>query len=166
MNKVSCNNFAFIDAQNLNLGIRDLGWRLDFKRFRILLHERYSVVTAYIFIGFVFKNKDLYLNLENMGYKCIFKPTLDLADGRVKGNVDADLVLHTMINLNNFDKAVIVSGDGDFYCLIEYLLQEDKLEMVLVPDENKYSALLKRLSRPNKNIFDFINRKRKSLELK
>lgn len=160
------NNFAFIDGQNLNLGIKDLGWRLDFKRFRKYLEEKYAISKAYIFIGYVPGNETLYANLQNMGYVCIFKPTLKLKEGRVKGNVDAELVLHTMIQLNNFDYAVIVSGDGDFYCLIEYFLKENKLDRVIVPDEKKYSALLKKLSRTNKNIFEFLNRKRNKLEIK
>lgn len=165
MNKKG-NNFAFIDSQNLNLGIKDLGWQLDFERFRKYLTEKYVVQKAYLFIGYIPGNEALYTNLQNMGYVCIFKPTLSLKDGRVKGNVDAELVLHTMIQYKNFDKAVIVSGDGDFYCLAEYLLKENKLEMVLVPDENKYSALLKKLSKPDKNIFEFLNRKKSKLELK
>jgi uncharacterized LabA/DUF88 family protein len=160
------NNFAFIDSQNLNLGIKDLGWKLDFQKFRIYLKEKYSVTKAYIFIGYVPGNESLYVNLQNMGYICIFKPTLEIKDGKIKGNVDAELVLHTMIQFNNFDQGVIVSGDGDFYCLVEYLLQENKLEIVLVPDEQKYSALLKKLSRPDKNIFEFLNRKKNRLEFK
>ena len=47
------NNFAFIDSQNLNLAIRSLGWKLDFKRFRIYLEEKYGVKKAYLFIGFM-----------------------------------------------------------------------------------------------------------------
>lgn len=117
-----------------------------------------------MFIGYVPGNEALYTALQNMGYICIFKPTLELKDGRVKGNVDAELVLHTMIQLNNFNKAILVSGDGDFYCLVEYLITEGKLEILLVPDEKKYSALLKRLSTPDKNIFEFLNRKRAQLE--
>lgn len=46
------NNFAFIDAQNLNLGVKSLGWRLDYKRFRIYLKEKYQVSAAYFFIGY------------------------------------------------------------------------------------------------------------------
>lgn len=160
------NNFAFIDSQNLNLGIKELGWKLDFKKFRRYLEEKYSVNKAYIFIGYVPGNEPLYTNLQSMGYICIFKPTLELKDGRVKGNVDAELVLHTMIQISNFNKAIIVSGDGDFYCLVEYLLEQKKLEMLLVPDETRYSALLKKLSRPDKNIFEFLNRKKNKLELK
>jgi uncharacterized LabA/DUF88 family protein len=71
-----------------------------------------------------------------------------------------------MIQFNYFDKGIIVSGDGDFYCLIEYLLKENKLEIVLVPDEQKYSALLKKLSSPDKNIFEFLNKKKNRLEFK
>ena len=160
------NNFAFIDSQNLNLGIRDLGWKLDFKKFRVYLKEKYSVTKAYIFIGYMSGNEALYINLQNMGYICIFKPILEIKDGKIKGNVDAELVLHTMIQFNNFNKGIIVSGDGDFYCLVEYLLKENKLEMVLVPNEQKYSALLKKLSTPDKNIFEFLNKKKNILELK
>lgn len=160
------NNFAFIDAQNLNLGIAYLGWRLDFEKFRIYLSEKYSVRKAYLCIGYIPGNEILYTRLQHMGYICIFKPTLELKDKKVKGNVDAELVLHTMIQFNNFEKAVIVSGDGDFYCLVEYLLRENKLEILLVPDERRYSGLFKKLSWPDKNIFEFLNRKRVRLELK
>ncbi len=160
------NNFAFIDSQNLNLGIRDLGWELDFKKFLIYLRERYAVLKAYLFIGYIPGNETLYKDLQDMGYICIFKPTLKLHNKKIKGNCDAELVLHTMIQYQNFDNAVIVSGDGDFYCLIEFLIQEHKLERVLVPNEQKYSGLLKGLSKPDKNIFDFLNRKKRILEFK
>ena len=67
----------------------------------------------------------------------------------MKGNVDAELVLHTMIELPNFDQAVIVTGDGDFYCLVQYLLEQNKLKIVLVPNYYKYSALLKKFAKKN-----------------
>jgi hypothetical protein len=35
--------YAFIDSQNLNLGIKDLGWNLDFARFRVYLKDKYKV---------------------------------------------------------------------------------------------------------------------------
>ncbi|MBI2052214.1 MAG: NYN domain-containing protein [Parcubacteria group bacterium] len=158
------NNYAFIDSQNLNLSIRELGWRLDFGRFRPYLKDKYAVTKAFLFIGYVAGNETLYTSLQNMGYVCIFKPTLELSDGRVKGNVDAELVLHTMIELKNFDQAVLVSGDGDFYCLVEYLLKIDKLKKMIIPNQKQYSGLLKRLSSPNRNIFDFMNSLREKLK--
>ena len=81
------------------------------------------------------------------GYIIIFKPTLEIKkDGQIfiKGNVDAELVLHTMIEYNNYDKAIIVSGDGDFHCLIEYLEKNNKLFYAMIPNHRKYSALLRK----------------------
>ena len=137
------NNFAFIDSQNLNLSIRELGWRLDFRRFRVYLKEKYGIAKAFLFIGFVSGNNDLYIALQEAGFICIFKPTLIYKDGKTKGNCDAELVLYAMIEYSNYDKAVIVTGDGDFYCLVKYLLEKEKLKNVLIPNRLKFSALLK-----------------------
>lgn len=138
------NNYAFIDSQNLNLGIQSLGWNLDFKKFRVYLQEKYNVSTVYLFIGYMQQNQDLYASLQKAGYILIFKPVLPDKDGNVKGNVDADLVLQTMIEYNNFDKAVIVTSDGDFYSLVKYLYEHDKLKLVISPYVKTCSTLLKK----------------------
>jgi uncharacterized LabA/DUF88 family protein len=137
------NNYAFIDSQNLHLSIKSQGWEIDFRKFRIYLKDKYNVNQAYIFIGYVDGNKPLYDYLANSGFKLIFKPTLTLKDGKIKGNVDTELTLHTMIEYQNYDRAVIVSGDGDFYCLIEYLEQHNKLCKLMIPNQEKYSSLLR-----------------------
>jgi uncharacterized LabA/DUF88 family protein len=136
--------FAFIDSQNLNLAIKDCGWELDFKRFRIHLKDRYGVEKAFLFLGYISGNQGLYEHLKKAGYHLIFKPTLDSGHGIIKGNCDAELVLHTMIQYPNFDQAIIVSGDGDFYCLIEYLIEQKKIFKVGVPNMKKYSSLLRK----------------------
>ncbi|HEY1037280.1 MAG TPA: NYN domain-containing protein [Candidatus Paceibacterota bacterium] len=126
-------NYAFIDSQNLNLGVRQQGWKIDFHKFRIYLTDKYQVAKAFLFIGYVEQDVGLYDYLREAGFVCIFKPVL-FADGKIKGNVDAELVLHAMITLYYFTKAVSVTGDGDFYCLAEYLQSGGKLEILLVPD--------------------------------
>ncbi len=141
------NNYAFIDSQNVSLSIKSLGWKIDWKRFRIYLKENYSITKAFLFIGYIEGNNDLYSKLQDAGFICIFKPTLKYKDGTVKGNVDAEMVLHTMIQFNNFEKAVLITGDGDFYCLVQHLLENNKLKTVLVPNRNKYSALLKKFAK-------------------
>ncbi len=143
------NNYAFIDSQNVNLAIRSLGWKLDFSRFRVYLKEKYGVEKAYLFIGYIEGNSNLYTSLQSAGFICIFKPTLEYKDGTTKGNCDAELVLQAMIEYPNYDKAIIVTGDGDFYCLVQYLLGKEKLFAVLIPNRFKFSALLKfRIFRP------------------
>lgn len=137
------NNFAFIDSQNVNLSIQELGWRLDFKRFRVYLKEKYGVTKAFIFIGYIDGNTALYTALQEAGFICIFKPTLQYKDGTTKGNCDAELVLQAMIEFQNYDRAVVVTGDGDFYCLVKYLIEHNKLSALMIPNRKKYSGLLK-----------------------
>ncbi|MFA5855697.1 MAG: NYN domain-containing protein [Candidatus Gracilibacteria bacterium] len=138
------NNYAFIDSQNLNLGVRSLGWKINFKSFRDYLLGKYNIQKAFLFIGYIDGNSNLYKALQGAGFICIFKPTLYHANGRTKGNCDAELVLQTMIEYGNYNKALIVTGDGDFYCLVKYLIQHDKLKKLLIPNHKKYSALLKK----------------------
>jgi len=83
--------------------------------------------------------------LQKYGYILIFKPTLSLPNGRVKGNVDAELVLHTMIEWGNYDKALIITGDGDFHCLVKYFIKNNKLLNLMIPNRNKYSSLYRKL---------------------
>ena len=149
--------YAFIDSQNLNLGTQKFGWKMDWRKFRKFLADKYNVTHAYMFIGYMAENEALYEQLHEQGYLIALKPTLDItalneANGGepakpeekhvVKGNIDADLVLYAMKELPNYDKAIIVSGDGDFLSLIEYLAEQNKLHSVMTPNW-QYSSLLK-----------------------
>ncbi len=160
--------YAFIDSQNLNLSIlKDIvkeqtgkmiykGWKLDFKKFYVYLKDKYKVDKAFLFIGHVVGNESLYRFLEETGYSVIYKPTLNYSEGKekiIKGNVDAELVLHTMIEFPNYNKAIIASGDGDYYCLIEYLELQNKLFHIIIPNKFSYSSLLKNYRR----YFVFVN---------
>lgn len=157
-------NYAFIDSQNVYLAIKDQGWKLDFYKFRRFLKEKYKVEKAYLFMGYVGGNQQMYKRLQEQGYILIFKPTLTHKDGTTKGNCDAELVLHAVIEYPNYEKALIVSGDGDFYCLAEYLKNNDKLEGMMVPDKKRYSALLKKLTTSDKNCVIFLEEARGKVE--
>lgn len=142
--------YAFIDSQNLNLGVKSQGWGIDFRKFRQYLRNKYNVSKAYLFIGQLAGNESLYASLQESGFILIFKPTLDYRQKdklmKIKGNVDAELVLHTMIQYKNYDKAILVSGDGDFHCLVEYLEQQGKLFHILTPNRH-YSGLLRKYNK-------------------
>src|SRR3989338_7889662 len=145
MNKNIRKNFAYIDEANLYKGIKELGWSLGYGRFRVWLKEKYSVERAYLFIGLVSKHKDLYTYLQEVGYTLVFKETVFDGDGNVKGNCDADLVLHAAKDAyeSNCERAVLISSDGDYASLVKFLLEKNKLEIILSPS-NKCSILLKR----------------------
>jgi len=145
--------YAFIDSQNLNLGVQKAGWKMDWRKFRAFLEKKYNVKKAYMFIGYMPENVALYEQMHDSGYAVVLKPTVDMNivedqeksekdKPPTKGNVDADLVLHAMKEIPNYDKAIIVSGDGDFFGLIEYLTQKKKLLHIMTPNW-QYSSLLK-----------------------
>ena len=167
--------FAFIDSQNLNMGVGChvmrsgkkiySGWKLDFKKFRVYLKDKHKVDTAFIFIGNLPGNESLYEYLQRAGYVLILKPTTSYKDGdgkmKVKGNVDTDLVLYASAReINNYDKAVIVSGDGDFLSLYDYLDEQKKLGVILIPNKQNYSSLLNKYA----GYFDFVSVNKKKLE--
>lgn len=165
--------YAFIDSQNLNLGTskniyrnRKLiykGWKLDFKKFRQYLFDKFRVEKAFLFIGYIPENKRLYERLKRFGYELVFKPTVKDKNGKVKGNVDAELVLHSSaIEFKNYDKAVIVSGDGDFRCLHEFLNKNNKLLRIIIPNTKSESSLLK----PFQKYKTFVVREKNRLEFK
>ena len=155
-------NFAFIDGQNLNKSIQNQGWSLDYKEFRNYLDQKYGVKKAYMFIGMVNTNQQLYSALQDFGYHLVFKPTLATKQGEVKGNVDAEMVLYALTQINQYDQAVIVSGDGDFYTLVQYLKSQGKLKALLVPNEKAYSNLYDTLDIKT----DFVDDLREKLEYK
>ncbi|MEK7080356.1 MAG: NYN domain-containing protein [Patescibacteria group bacterium] len=159
------NNFAYIDSQNLNLGIKSMGWFLDFKKFRTYLKEKYNITQAYIFIGYIPKHQNMYSSLQKCGYILIFKPVILDGEKKPKGNVDADLVLQAMIDFheNKFNKALIVTSDGDFYSLIDYFYKNKKLAVVMSPYFEKCSSLLKETA---KEKITFMDNLREKLEYK
>lgn len=168
-------NYAFIDSQNLNLGVRNdikygktvkyRGWNLDFTKFYVYLKENLKVKKAFLFIGYMKENKELYKSLKKAGYELVFKPILEVKtkkEVKIKGNVDAELVLHAMIHFEDYQRAVIVSGDGDFHCLVEYLEQKKKLGWVVIPNKFSYSSLLRKYGK----FFRYMNDLKPRLELK
>lgn len=141
------NNFAYIDGANLHKGIADLGWKLDYKRFRLWLNNKYQIKRAYLFLGLVPRYKDRYTHLQEVGFTLVFKETVYGEDGKVKGNCDADLVLQVTRDSyeNKFDKAVLVSNDGDYSSLAQFLKEKEAFRSVISPS-NKCSFLLRKLN--------------------
>lgn len=140
-------NYAFIDGNNLHLTIVNLGWALDYKRFRVYLGEHYGVARAYYFIGYMPEYQSLYNFLESAGYAMKYKKIPNTKKGETKGNIDPELVLQAMIDINEYERAILVSSDGDFACLINHLREKDKLECVLAPCRAGCSHLLKKAAR-------------------
>ena len=141
--------WAFVDGANLYAGTKREGWAVDYRRFRVWLQEKLGVTKAYLFLGMIEDNVGLYRKLQEAGFILMFKPTVVGADGAVKGNCDADIVLHVAVGVyeKSFDRAVLVTSDGDFYSTVEFLQSRDLLERVVSPSPH-CSILLKKTGAP------------------
>ncbi len=141
------NNFAYIDGANLDKALGDLGWKLNYKRFRVWLKDKFNITRAYIFLGLISKHKNLYTKLQEAGFTLIFKETTYDGDGKVKGNCDTDLVLKATVDYfeKNFNKVILVSSDGDYACLVQFLKERGVFHSIISPG-NKCSFLLRKLN--------------------
>lgn len=149
MKNKEISNRAFIDGQNLYLGTTSarLSWTIDLRRFRVFLAEKYKVQQAYYFMGaYDPENQDLYNALQNYGYVVVFREHAGASLSHKKGNVDTDIVFEVMRELadrEDFDKVILVSGDGDYWRMVDYLIKKNKFEKLLVPNAAKLSSLYK-----------------------
>ena len=138
-------NAAFIDGNNLYRAKEDLGWKVDTKKLRHHLEELYGVYKAYYCMGFMESNQGLYNRLESEGYEMVYKE-ISIVNGEVKGNIDPELVLKAMTQYRVYKEAIIVTSDGDFACLVEYLIKKNKLRSVIASKREKCSHLLEKAS--------------------
>jgi len=146
-------NYAFIDGQNLYMGTakREVDtWKIDLARFRVYLEQKYHVVRAYYHLGYVHDEyQELYEEIQKSGFILVFKKHSSVMAGLKKGNVDSDIIFSVMKRLYKkepFDKIILVSGDGDYKMLVDFLIEENRFEKVLFPNRVNRSSLYKSLS--------------------
>ena len=144
-------NYAFIDGQNFYKSIQELEnelealeVELDLNEFRVYLTEKHAVKIAYYFIGYMRKYESLYDQLRRQGYELNFKEVATHEDV-IKGNVDVNLTLQSMIDYDDYAKSVIITSDGDYACLVEYLQDKGKLECLIACSRDGCSNLLRKL---------------------
>ncbi len=150
-------NLAFIDGQNVYLGTTKYGWKINLKKFRVYLQDKYHVEKAYYFFGYLEEtNDDIYKELQEAGFIVSFKEHNKLAKSQKKGNVDTDIVFEVMkqyIDNNDFDKIILVSGDGDYNKLVKYLISKNVFKKILFPNKKYASSLYKALG---SEFFDYL----------
>jgi len=144
-------NIAYIDGQNLHMGTQsaDNPWKIDPFRFRVYLREKYQVEKAYYYIGYMLeKNQSLYEKIQKAGFIVVFRKHNVAMEGKKKGNVDSDIIFGIMKKLYKqepFDKIVLVSGDGDFRLLVDFLIEEERFAKILFPNQKRASSLYKHI---------------------
>lgn len=134
----------YIDGNNLYRAAKELGFEINYKKFRGWLRQKYNPNNVYLFIGLVPDRVKFYEYLQECGFILIFKQTISV-EGKVKGNCDAELVLKNVSDFytQSFNSCILVTGDGDFGCLVEFLEKNNVIKLILAPHKDKCSILLK-----------------------
>jgi uncharacterized LabA/DUF88 family protein len=140
------NNIAFIDAQNLHLWTSSENWKIDFKKFRIYLKEKFKVEEAYFFLWFLDEDQqELYTKIQQAWFIVEFREHSSHMKWKKKWNVDVDIVFEVMkriLEQDNFDKIVLVTGDWDYIKMVKYLIKKKRFRKILFPNK-QYSSLYK-----------------------
>jgi len=163
------NNLTFIDGQNLYMGTRSdkPAWEVDLVKFREYLSRKYHVQRAYYFLGYVNEDyQDLYSSIQEAGFILVFKQHSPAMLGKKKGNVDTDIVFNIMKKIYKkepFDKIVLVSGDGDYMMLVDFLIKEGRFKKILFPNKQFASSLYKKITRV---YFDYLKNIKHQIGLK
>lgn len=157
------NNFAYIDGANLHITYEYLDWDLDYQKLRNYLKKRHGVSIAYYFIGKTKEHEGIQTTLESYGYNIKLKdPSPYITEEvycphcnklitpethRNKSDCDSFITFKVMSELSLYDKAVLITSDGDFDNLVKMLLRKNKLHMVLAPCKDGCSWLLRSAAR-------------------
>lgn len=128
----------FIDAANVVYSLKDLGWKIDYKRFQKYFVRRVNLIDIYFYTAF-FDNdagrKNMLEMLSRKGFKIRSKEVkvIRKTDGGVlhKANCDVELTMDAMLLHSEFDTAILMSGDSDFVPLIKFL-QSNKKKVLII----------------------------------
>lgn len=143
--------FVFIDSQNLFKTFEKLNIVLDMEKLFLYLTLNLKAKKVFLFLGYISMNRKFYEQMRSFGYDLIFRPVVKNKDG-YKANVDCDVVLHSILEIENYDQAIFITNDGDYFNTIQHLININKFKNVISPERKTCSKLLRRVCQ-NKIIF-------------
>lgn len=139
--------YAFIDASNIIYGASDHGWKMDFAKLFLYLRVRFKVDRIYYYAGLDkdnLKQIHFYEKLQEFGYTLRLVPVKVFRDGKKKADIDSRMTFEMMKYFAEYNNAVILTGDGDYYWVLEYLLLHKK-SVKLIAHTKSTAKELKRL---------------------
>jgi uncharacterized LabA/DUF88 family protein len=124
---VSKNVAVFVDVANIFYAAKAAGVDIDYVTLLKSATAGRDFVRAYAYTGLDPDNENqrqFHSFLTRSGYKVVSKDIRKYGDGRIKANLDIELVVDLMRMADHIDIAVVVSGDGDFAPAIRAVQQE------------------------------------------
>lgn len=114
---------VFVDIQNIYYGARDnFNGKIDFKKLleNVVRGRKLIAAKAYI-VNSEVDNRQFVKLLSQLNYEVVSKSLKTRMDGSQKGNLDIEMTIDIMNLKDKLDTVILVSGDGDFVPLVEFL---------------------------------------------
>ncbi len=143
---LSCTTYAFIDASNIIYGARSGNWLIDQQKLYYYLQNKYQVTKAFFYYGKDSNSlkKERFLHkLSVFGYILRVK-TIKHFGHKAKANCDVDLTMDMLLFRNQYSRAIVLSGDGDFTPLLAYLIKQGK-QIIVITFPDRTARELKKL---------------------
>jgi len=128
---------VFIDASNIFYSQRTLGWNIDYQRLYTYLKGECELANVTIYFGKKSGDKaqEKFLKiLQAFGYEVKTREIkyIKSRDGqiKIKGNLDAEMIMDMIIRKDTFDTLLLFSGDSDFAIVLNHLKEEKKRVLV------------------------------------
>jgi hypothetical protein len=101
--------------------------------------------------------------VRNSGFTLSLRKPVKDSLGNIRANVDSNLITHTLMKIDSYNKAVIVAGDSDYYFLAKYLLRQNKLKQILIPSSSKCPNVFRQYKN-FRNYISYLDRQREDLQ--
>lgn len=125
---------VFIDAANIIYSCNDLGWRIAYKKLQEYFQQNTDLVDIYFYSGREPKNskqESFLAMLSRKGFKLRVKQVKTRKDSSQKSNVDVDLAVDMLLLMEQYDTAVLMSGDGDYQAAVDAVQAKGKQVVVI-----------------------------------
>lgn len=114
------------------------------------------------------KRVRFYIKIENFGYNLVLKPVKTFFDAEGlptrKANCDVDMAFFLMRDRNDFERVLILSGDGDFLPVLKYL-KENKKEVLVLARSSRTAKEMKKFAGDKFLDFEFLRERLKRTDL-
>ncbi len=159
--KTRSRNSLYIDAANLIMTCRDLGIVYDLQFLLQYLKDRYRIKQCVYFTAKLQNLRQDYDLLQKMGVETVFKK-IYFEGNKIKANCDVQIANRITQDVleNKIDNVFLLSGDGDFASLLDFVKEKNKQAYSIGVVSNKTSKLLKEKRKFNVTFLEeFLKRK-------
>jgi len=130
---------AFVDVQNIYMCVKTVfgHTKINYRILRDFLNRDGALVKMVAFTCYDPENRsqvDFMHALALMGYRVVAKPIKRMPDGNIKASMDMEMALEILVSAPYLDEIVLVTGDGDFAPIVDYVARMGKVIKVIGPD--------------------------------